>query len=88
MNEEDHPKKAIDWDKAIKLLDSTVNLISCGCIGFSKWDYEISQSLFQSVDFHSIHLYTSDGKDQKKKISLAQRRRNGNQDCRKSPQDY
>ncbi|CUM57478.1 uncharacterized protein AC631_04340 [Debaryomyces fabryi] len=69
MNEEDYCKKAIQWAKAIKLLDPSVILVSCGCTGFSKWDYEITQKLFRYVDFHSIHLYTSDSKDQMKNIT-------------------
>lgn len=69
MNEDDYCKKALQWAKAIKLLDPSVVLISCGCTGFSKWDYEITQNLFKFVDFHSIHLYTSDAKDQMKNIT-------------------
>lgn len=69
MNEEDYCKKSIQWAKAIRLLDPSVQLVSCGCTGFSKWDYEVTQSLFQAVDFHSIHLYTSDGNDQMKNLT-------------------
>lgn len=69
MNEEDYCKTAIQWAKAIKLLDPSVVLVSCGCTGFAKWDYEVTQKLFQYVDFHSIHLYTSDSNDHMKNIT-------------------
>lgn len=56
---EHYAKKAYQWAKALKLLDSSIQLVACGCTGFDKWDIEVSQKLIGMVDMYSIHLYTS-----------------------------
>ncbi|KAF8970851.1 glycoside hydrolase family 51 protein [Flammula alnicola] len=63
MESQDYAKKAFQWAKALRLLDPTIKLISCGETGFSDWDRVTIRKLAPVVDFHSIHLYTvSEGK--------------------------
>lgn len=54
----DYTKKALQWAKALKYLDPSIKLISCGENGFSKWDHIVTYELIKYLDFHSIHLYT------------------------------
>ncbi|CAN6644910.1 hypothetical protein TRVA0_020S02498 [Trichomonascus vanleenenianus] len=58
---EHYAKKAYQWGKALRLLDSSIKLVACGCTGFDKWDIEVTQKLIGMVDLYSIHLYTSNG---------------------------
>ncbi|KAF8589969.1 glycoside hydrolase family 51 protein [Ramaria rubella] len=59
----DYAKKAYQWAKAIRLLDPSIKLISCGETGYADWDRITLKTLAPVVDFHSIHLYTvSEGK--------------------------
>ncbi|KAJ7921426.1 glycoside hydrolase family 51 protein [Mycena leptocephala] len=58
MNAEDYSKQAYQWAKALRLLDPTIKLISCGETGFADWDRVTLKTLAPVVDFHSIHLYT------------------------------
>ncbi|PPQ94930.1 hypothetical protein CVT25_004416 [Psilocybe cyanescens] len=63
MESQDYAKKAFQWAKALRLLDPTIKLISCGETGFADWDRVTLRKLAPVVDFHSIHLYTvSEGK--------------------------
>lgn len=59
MSAEDYAKTAEQWAKAIKLLDSKVELIACGCTGINNWDHYILDKLINWVDYHSIHIYTA-----------------------------
>ncbi|KAK9452799.1 glycoside hydrolase superfamily [Dipodascopsis uninucleata] len=59
MTADEYGKKAYQWAKALKLLDPSIKLISCGCDGLNNWDYEVTQAVISKVDLHSIHLYTS-----------------------------
>lgn len=54
----DYAKKAAQWAKALKLLDPTIELISCGDSGFSSWDAQVAKDLIKYIDYHSIHIYT------------------------------
>ncbi|KAJ6585910.1 glycoside hydrolase family 51 protein [Mycena capillaripes] len=58
MNAEDYSKAAFQWAKALRLLDPSIKLISCGETGFADWDRVTLKTLAPVVDFHSIHLYT------------------------------
>ncbi|CAK5266877.1 unnamed protein product [Mycena citricolor] len=58
MTAEDYAKKAYQWAKAMRLLDPSIKLISCGETGFADWDRVTLKVLAPVVDFHSIHLYT------------------------------
>ncbi|KAG6878359.1 hypothetical protein C0992_008255 [Termitomyces sp. T32_za158] len=55
MESQDYAKKAFQWAKALKLLDPSIKLISCGETGFSDWDRVTLKKLAPVVDFHSIH---------------------------------
>ncbi|KAJ7881802.1 glycoside hydrolase family 51 protein [Mycena olivaceomarginata] len=55
---QDYAKKAFQWAKALRLLDPSIKLISCGETGFADWDRMTLKTLAPVVDFHSIHLYT------------------------------
>ncbi|KAJ7167002.1 glycoside hydrolase family 51 protein [Mycena filopes] len=58
MNAVDYSKQAFQWAKALRLLDPSIKLISCGETGFADWDRVTLKTLAPVVDFHSIHLYT------------------------------
>ncbi|KAJ2896810.1 glycoside hydrolase family 51 protein [Zalerion maritima] len=69
-SKEDYAKKAIQWAKAIKLLDPSVKLILCGKDGASDWDRYVLQECLKWVDMHSIHYYSA-GDSHYKNISSA-----------------
>ncbi|KAF7304465.1 Glycoside hydrolase family 51 protein [Mycena chlorophos] len=58
MSAEDYAKTAFQWAKALRLLDPSIKLVSCGESGFSDWDRVVLKVLAPVVDYHSIHLYT------------------------------
>ncbi|KAF9262484.1 glycoside hydrolase family 51 protein [Marasmius fiardii PR-910] len=58
MTAEDYAKKAFQWAKALKLLDPSIKLVSCGETGYADWDRVVLKKLAPVVDFHSIHIYT------------------------------
>lgn len=49
---------AIQWAKAIRMLDPTVKLVLCGNHGFNDWDEYVLQQCVGWVDYHSIHHYS------------------------------
>ncbi|KAI0174406.1 glycoside hydrolase superfamily [Pestalotiopsis sp. NC0098] len=57
---EDYAKKAIQWAKALKLLDPSIQLILCGRDGVSDWDRYVLQQCSRYIDMHSIHFYHGD----------------------------
>ncbi|KAH7134561.1 glycoside hydrolase superfamily [Dactylonectria estremocensis] len=57
-SKEDYAKKAIQWARALKLLDPSITLILCGKDGYSDWDRYVLQQCIKSVDMHSIHYYS------------------------------
>ncbi|KIO29599.1 hypothetical protein M407DRAFT_70313 [Tulasnella calospora MUT 4182] len=71
----EYTRKAQQWAHALKLVDPSIVLISCGNKGQSSWDATVLQGLATQVDLHSIHTYTSfgerdrlDGKDFERKV--------------------
>nr|GAT43895.1 glycoside hydrolase family 51 protein [Mycena chlorophos] len=58
MSAGDYAKTAFQWAKALRLLDPSIKLVSCGETGFSDWDRVVLKTLAPVVDYHSIHLYT------------------------------
>ncbi|KAL0947978.1 hypothetical protein HGRIS_010604 [Hohenbuehelia grisea] len=63
MEAQDYAKKAYQWAKALRLLDPSIKIISCGETGYADWDRVILRKLAPVVDFHSVHIYTvSEGK--------------------------
>jgi alpha-N-arabinofuranosidase len=57
-SKENYAAKAIQWAKAIRLLDPTVKLVLCGKHGYNDWDSYVLNQCIGWVDYHSIHLYT------------------------------
>ncbi|CAI4217664.1 unnamed protein product [Parascedosporium putredinis] len=55
---EDYAKKAVQWAKALKLQDPSIQLILCGRDGCSDWDRYVLQECIRWVDMHSIHYYS------------------------------
>lgn len=46
------------WAKALKLVDPSIKLISCGKEGYDDWDWIVLHEVVDVVDYHSLHLYT------------------------------
>ena len=46
------------WAKAIRRLDPSAKLVSCGLNGLSDWDRTVIDGLTGLVDLHSLHIYT------------------------------
>jgi alpha-N-arabinofuranosidase len=44
--------------KMMKLVDPSIELVSCGWNGLKDWDRIVLELLAPHVDYHSIHLYT------------------------------
>lgn len=68
----EYAEKALQWAKALKLLDPDIKLILCGKEGITAWDYEVIKHCIQPatendlgvkqpplIDFISIHMYTA-----------------------------
>ncbi|KAL3492151.1 glycoside hydrolase superfamily [Aspergillus germanicus] len=55
---EDYAKKAVQWAKALKLLDPSITLVLCGKDGYSDWDRYVLQKCLRYIDMHSIHYYS------------------------------
>jgi alpha-N-arabinofuranosidase len=54
----EYATQAKQWAKALKYLDPSIRLVSCGQTGVDDWDRVVIDALARYVDFHSIHLYT------------------------------
>lgn len=67
-----YAEKAMQWAKALKLLDPSIKLILCGKDGMSNWDHEVIKHCIQPatesdlgvtqpplIDYVSIHMYTA-----------------------------
>lgn len=59
MTKEDYAKKALQWAKALRLLDPSLVLILCGETGHASWDHHVLKECISVVDMHSIHIYTA-----------------------------
>nr|GAT43897.1 glycoside hydrolase family 51 protein [Mycena chlorophos] len=58
MSAEDYAKTAFQWAKALRLLDPSIKLVSCGNNGVTDWDRVVLRTLAPVVDYHSLHRYT------------------------------
>ncbi|CAK7216574.1 hypothetical protein SCUCBS95973_002853 [Sporothrix curviconia] len=58
VSKEAYAAMAIQWAKAIRMLDPSVKLVLCGQHGFNDWDEYVLQQCVDWVDYHSIHLYS------------------------------
>ncbi|TYJ51988.1 hypothetical protein B9479_007413 [Cryptococcus floricola] len=54
----EYARKARQWAHALKLVDPSIILVSCGETGASDWDREVIQALLPFADMHSIHFYS------------------------------
>ncbi|KAI1804536.1 glycoside hydrolase family 51 protein [Daldinia bambusicola] len=61
MAKEDYAKKAVQWAKALRLLDPSIALVLCGQDGQGSWDHHVLRECVAWVDMHSIHVYTAAG---------------------------
>lgn len=72
MTQEAYAERALQWAKALKLLDPSIQLVLCGKEGPTTWDYYVLKYCLQPagqsdlggvrpplIDMHSIHLYTA-----------------------------
>ena len=72
MTAENYAHKALQWAKALKLLDSSIELVLCGREGPCEWDVKVLKHCLREsgiddlgemrvplIDMHSIHLYTA-----------------------------
>jgi len=59
MTKEDYAKQAIQWAKALRLMDPSIELILCGENGTSSWDHYVLHEAVDWVNMHSIHIYTA-----------------------------
>ena len=55
---EEYVAEAVRWARAIKMIDPTVRLVSCGELGWTDWDRKVIDGLAPHVALHSLHLYT------------------------------
>ncbi|THU88547.1 glycoside hydrolase family 51 protein [Dendrothele bispora CBS 962.96] len=58
MESQDYAKEAYQWAKALRLLDPSIQIVSCGETGYADWDRVTLKKLVPVVDYHSIHIYT------------------------------
>ena len=58
MSAEEYIAEATRWARAIKLVDPSARLVSCGEVGWTDWDRKVIDALAPLVDLHSIHLYS------------------------------
>lgn len=56
LSAEEYAEKARQWAHALKLVDPSIKLVSCGETGWGDWDRVVLQKLVSYVDLHSIHF--------------------------------
>lgn len=55
---EDYAKKAVDFAKAMKWIDPSIELIACGYDISSEWNYTVAKALKPLADHIAIHHYS------------------------------
>jgi len=58
LSAEEYVAEATRWARAIRMIDPTVRLVSCGELGWTDWDRKIIDGTAHLVDLHSLHIYT------------------------------
>ncbi len=58
LSAQEYAAEAKRWARAIKRVDPTVKVVSCGKNGWSNWDMHVIDQLAGLVDMHSVHIYT------------------------------
>ncbi len=61
LSADEYVAEATRWARAVRMLDPTACLISCGEAGWTEWDCKVIDGLASVVDLHSIHIYTGSG---------------------------
>jgi alpha-N-arabinofuranosidase len=61
LSADEYVKTASRWAKAIRRLDPSIKLVSCGMNGWNDWDRVVIEGLSALVDLHSLHIYTGSG---------------------------
>jgi len=46
------------WAKALRRVDPSVKLVSCGMNGWSDWDRQVVEGMAGLAELHSLHIYT------------------------------
>lgn len=59
QSKEEYAAKAVQWAKALKLLDPEIKLVLCGSYGLADWDRYVVRECIEWVDYHSIHYYSA-----------------------------
>ncbi len=62
LSAEDYAKKARETAKILRWVDPDIQLVSCGSSAkemptFPEWDRIVLETLYEHVDFHSLHRY-------------------------------
>ncbi|HEY3108048.1 MAG TPA: alpha-L-arabinofuranosidase C-terminal domain-containing protein [Chloroflexota bacterium] len=55
---EEYVRKAREFAKVMKWTDSSIELVSCGELGWTDWDRTVIDGLAAQVEYHSVHVYT------------------------------
>ncbi|KAL7423606.1 hypothetical protein Q5752_001187 [Cryptotrichosporon argae] len=58
LSAKEYVANARRYAHALRLVDPSIKLISCGQTGADAWDKEVLDGLIQFADLHSIHYYT------------------------------
>lgn len=58
LTPEEYVSKARAFAKVMKRTDGTIEFVSCGRSGHSRWDRTVLEGLADLVSYHSIHVYT------------------------------
>jgi alpha-N-arabinofuranosidase len=58
---DDYVKKARQFATIMKWTDPSIELVSCGELGWTDWDRTVIDGLAPYVRYHSVHLYTGSG---------------------------
>ncbi|HEY3873790.1 MAG TPA: alpha-L-arabinofuranosidase C-terminal domain-containing protein [Actinocrinis sp.] len=58
LSAEEYVATATRWARAIRMLDPSAKLVSCGMNGWNDWDRTVIDGMAGVVDLHSLHIYT------------------------------
>jgi alpha-N-arabinofuranosidase len=63
MSAQEYVAEATRWARAIRMVDPSLRLVSCGLSGWDDWDRIVIDGLVSHVDLHSVHIYTGAADD-------------------------
>lgn len=55
---EEYVRKAREFAKVMKWTDPSIELVSCGELGWTDWDRAVIDGLAEICEYHSVHVYT------------------------------